>query len=534
MSDMKNQNELNRNELNRDEINQDEANRNEANRNEANQDEAYQDELNRNEANRNESNRNKKDRIARIKASFAGRKFKSGAYATILSAVVIVLVLVVNLIVSEMDLKVDLSTQGLYTLTDSTKDLVKDLKDDITIYYLAKSNSGDSVFRKIADKYDSLSEHIKLVDKDPVLYPKFTSQYVDNEITANSFLVVNERTQRARYVDSSEMVINEMDYNTWQSYTTGLDVEGKLTSAIQYVASEDLPVLYATTGHSENEPGELFESILDKQNVTVNKLQTLTAETIPGDCDILFINAPEKDFTDGEMTIIRDYMAQGGNVVIVLDYMAESLRNVKSLLEYYGVEIKDGIVCEGDASRHVPQLPHYIVPEIRAHEITGSITENKRFVITPVSSGLSQIENVRSSLKITPLLVTSDKAYSKVNVNAATFTKELGDLDGPFNIGLLASDTYNGVTSNLVVYTSELIFHDSSLEGYGNEDLLKSTINYLTGDSTAVSVKVRSMIPEAIRLTQQQAVFWGGVTVIALPALILTTGIIVNVRRRKR
>ena len=472
--------------------------------------------------------------LDKIKSSFTGRRFRSGAYATILSTIVIVLVLVVNLIVSELDLKVDLTTQNIYTLTDSTVGLVKNLKEDVTIYYLAESGYEETAFRKIAGKYDSLSDHIKVVNKDPILYPKFAAQYVDNEITANSFIVVNDMTGRARYIDNSELTIEEIDYNTFESYTTGIDAEGKLTAAIQYVTDPDLPVIYATTGHSEVEAGELFLSILEKQNVTVNTVQTLTTASIPKDCDILLINSPESDFSNDEMTMIKEYMAAGGDAVIVLDYMADSLNNVKSLLEYYGLQLKEGIVCEGDSNRHVPQYPHYIIPEVISHDITSTVMEGKKIVTTPVSSGLVELDGIRSSLTIEPLLVTSEKAYSKVNINSQVLAQELGDIEGSFYLGVLSSDTYNNITSNLIVYTSEQIFHDNYLQDYGNADLLKSTVNYLSGDFTAVSVKTRSFLPEIIILTEQQAALWGALVVIIVPVLILTAGIIVNVRRRKR
>lgn len=470
----------------------------------------------------------------KFKASFTGRKFRSGAYVSFISTIVVILILVVNLIISELDLNIDLSSQDLYTLTDDTLELVNNLEDDVTIYYLVETGSDAKIFQKIAEKYDNLSDHITLEHKDPVLYPKFASKYVEDTINTNSFLVVNNSNNRAKYVDNSELFVKEINYEKYDYDITGIDVEGKLTSAIQYVTTEDLPTVYVTAGHSELEIGELFKETLSKQNVTVNTLETFKTETIPEDCDILFINAPKADFTEEEITRIKDYMAAGGNVVAVVDFRALKMPNMLSLLNYYGMEMKDGIVCEGDANMHVPQYPHYIVPELLSHDITSGVTDSKRFVITPIASGLVVMDNNRSSLKVEPLLATSDQAYSKVSENPATFEKEAGDIDGPFYLGLLSSDTYNNITSNLVVYTSELIFDDSSLESYGNLDLLKSTVSNLSGDVAAISVRTRSVLPESIYLTQQQAITWGVITIIVLPALILVAGIFVSLRRRKR
>ena len=93
------------------------------------------------------------------------------------------------------------------------------------------------MFHKIGQKFDSISDRISLVQKDPIQYPNFASEYVDDEIGLNSFLVVNNRTNRAKYVDNSEMLVKEFNQQTFQYNTIGVDIEGKLLSAIQYVTN---------------------------------------------------------------------------------------------------------------------------------------------------------------------------------------------------------------------------------------------------------------------------------------------------------
>lgn len=480
-----------------------------------------------NDQKNNERNQNK------IKASFTGRSFKAGIYVSFISTLVFIIILVVNLIVSKMDLKIDLSSQELYTLTEPTRKLINDIDDDITIYYMVETGKEAAIFKNIAEKYDALSDNITLEYKDPILYPRFASKYVEDEITTNSFLVVNNSNNRARYVPNNELLIKELDYNTFDYVTTGIDVEGKLTSAIQYVTTAELPVLYMTTGHMEKETGEVFQSYMDKQNVKVGTVTTLT-EDIPEDSEILLINSPEADFTVEEIDKIKAYMAQGGHVILVVDYMAEELPNVKSLMDYYGIQMVEGIICEGDASKHVQQLPNYIVPSIQEHDITNGTVASRRFVIMPYSSGLTLAESRRSSLNIEPLFTTSDQAYSKVNMQAVTFDKESGDIDGPFYLGLLSTDTYKGVSSNLLVYSSEYIFDEASINQYGNATILTDTIAYLSGDAGAVSVKTRTLVPETLYVTQQQGIFWGAIIIIVLPVIILGAGILVTLKRRKR
>ena len=472
----------------------------------------------------------------KLRASFSGRKFKSGAYTSLLTVIVLAMLVVINLIISRMDLKVDLSVNQYYTLTQPTKDLVKGIKDDISIYYLVETGKETQIFKRIADKYESLSNHIKVELKDPVLYPKFASRYVEEEVKANSFLVVNHSNNRAKYVSYEEMLVygDEFNYETFNYNLVGIDVEGKLTSAVQYVTTEDVPVIYTTTGHKEKETGQIFTTALQKQNVKVKSTPTLTISSIPEDCDILMINSPEADFTADEIDMIMSYMENGGNVMLVVDYRATKLENLSALMDYYGIRMKDGIVFEGDSNKHAQNNPHLIIPDVKQHAITNTAIEYGKFVIMPSSTGLQILNNTRSSLKVEPLLVTSDKAYAKINLETNTFTKEIGDHDGPFYVGLAATDTFKGSSAKLIVYSSEFVFDDSALEGFGNYEILTGTISHLAGSIRPISVKTRSLSLDPLALTQKQANSWGIITAVILPLLILAGGVVISLRRRKR
>jgi ABC-2 type transport system permease protein len=483
----------------------------------------------------NNENDKKNNFIGNIKASFSGRKFRSGAYVTMMSAIVIVIVLVVNLIVTKMDYQIDISTQNYYTLSDKTKEVVKGLKDKVTIYYMVQSGNEEGKIQKIAESIDSLSNNITIVEKDPVLYPKFASQYVeDKTVTENSFIVVNETNGRSRYIDFSEMLIQELNYQTYQMESTGIDVEGKLISAVNYVSYEKLPVMYVTEGHGETKMGDALKASLDKMNVNVQALATLTKESIPEDCDILFINAPVIDFSEEESKMIKDYMAAGGNAIVTLNYKAEGLSNFNSIIDYYGMKSVNGIVVEGDANRHYQGYPHYLIPEINNHDITQLVRDKGLYVIVPIASGLQISDTTRSSLKVEPLLTTSDSAYSKVNVKSTTLEKENDDIAGPFHIGLIATDKYNNVTSKMVVYSSDTIFSDSVLQSSGNVDILSGTVGFLTGKASALSIPSKSLASERVTLTAQQAIIWGALTVLIIPVIILAIGIVVTLKRRKR
>ncbi len=470
-----------------------------------------------------------------FKKSFSNRKFKSGAYVSLISIIVIVILVVVNLIMSDLALKVDFSNDDLYTLTDETRNFIGDLEEDVTIYYLVESGYESTVFQRVAEEFESSSKNITLEQKDPVLYPQFAYQYLepDTEVKTNSFLIVNNKNDRAKYVDNSDLMVTEFNYNTLSFVATGIDMEGQIVSAIQYVTTTDLPVIYRTTGHNEMEIGSIFQSYLDKQNISLKTLETLKVDDIPEDCDVLLINVPQTDFTANEIDMIREYMASGGDVFIVADYAARNSSNLLSLLEYYGLKFNQGIVVEGNTNMHMSNNPHHIIPGVVEHDISKKMIDKQKFTIMKMTTGLTELDAVRSSLEITPLLISSEDSYSKIDESPQVWDKEEGDIDGPFYTGVHVTETFEGTTSNMVVFTSRTMFDDEALYYYGNEDMLSGTLAFLTDKVSAVTIPSKGVLPEFAYVTQQQAIFWGAMAIVILPIIILGIGAYVGIKRRR-
>ena len=68
-------------------------------------------------------------------------RMRSGIYASAVTVLVVVLAVLLNLIVRAVPTKYtefDLSEAGLYTLSDSSRDIAHALTQDVTIYYLPR------------------------------------------------------------------------------------------------------------------------------------------------------------------------------------------------------------------------------------------------------------------------------------------------------------------------------------------------------------------------------------------------------------
>lgn len=484
--------------------------------------------------NKKQNNQKRNDRKQKRKASFTSRKFKGGAYATVLSIIVIVLVLFINLAAGQWNLTMDLTTEARFSLKAETKEFLKGITDDITIYYLGITDSQEELFQKIVQQYPKTNANIQLEFVDIIKNPRFASQYTEETIDYDSFLVVNHTNGRSKYIPYSDMLVQEFNYSTYQMGITGIDVEGKLDAAIQYVTTEQLPTVYAVEGHGETGISETMGKLLSDSNISYQTLNTLTSEAVPQDCDVLLIYQPQSDYSEEEITLIKNYLTNGGNAVICIDYMASELVNFTELLNYYGVQTAEGIVLEGNTNYYIGNLPNSLVPTIDSSTLTEGI-RGKKFIVSQVSSGLLLKEEIRDTLSVSGVLTTSDDAYSKVNMNSSTMQKEEGDIDGPFYVGVMAEEEYNGIETKVVIYSGKYLFEDSliSTSNYGNRQLFVQTINELAGEVETISVPASSLIEEMLVMTSAQKNQNGILLAAVLPVLILGIGIMVVVKRRR-
>lgn len=90
------------------------------------------------------------------------RVFQSGAYASALTVVVLVAVILLNLVIGAIPTKYtefDISSGQMFTLSDTTLNLMSSLDKDVTAYYLGQSGNEDSNITRILDRYAGESSH---------------------------------------------------------------------------------------------------------------------------------------------------------------------------------------------------------------------------------------------------------------------------------------------------------------------------------------------------------------------------------------
>lgn len=463
--------------------------------------------------------------------------FQNGAMASVLTALVLVAVILVNLMVGMLPSKYtqwDMSQNGIYSIGDTTKELLAGLEQDVTFYYLAQSGYESQSVVTFLDRYTQESKHLCWEQKDPAVYPTFAQQYGAENASEGSIIVVSG--DRSKVIDSNDLYTYDYsDYYTTGSYDVLFDGEQQLTSAVYYVTTQDLPKVYTLTGHGEQQLTGDQESALNMQNIEVEDLALVSSEGIPEDAAAVLIAGPTVDYTTEDVQILRDYLSSGGKLILMSD-SAASTPNLNALMADYGLTTLDGLVVEGNSSYHARGYNYYLLPQIQSHEATSGLSN--LYVMLPYAQAIqtSELENVT----VDSLLITSSSAYNKAaGYDMATTDKEEGDQEGPFDLAVAATKTENedeGIESQ-VIWVSSVALLDQNVNasvGGGNDQFLLGCVSWLSGQDSSILIAAKSLSSDVLSVSAADAAFWGNLTTIVLPVICLIAGAAITIKRRRQ
>lgn len=479
--------------------------------------------------------------FAKFKASFKTRSFRVGGYSVVAAVIVVAIAVAANFFVNALPsgwTQIDTTSNQLFTISEQTENIVSSLEQDVTIYWVVQSGAEDSTVGNLLDRYKGLSDHISVVKKDPDVYPTFIQQYTST-IYNNSLIV--ESGERYRYVSYEEIFV--YDYSSYYytgSYDVSFDGESVLTSAIDYVVSEDMPKIYSLTGHGESSLSSNFSSAVEKENMELEEVSLLTLEAVPEDADCILIYAPQSDISTEEKTMLEEYLGNGGNLVLITDPPQDgALENLEALMAYYGVTAAEGIVVEGSQSNYARGTPYYLLPDYGSHDITASLEDGGYYVLLPIAQGLTVSEELPTNVTVTELLTTSDSAFSKVaGYNLTTYEREAGDIAGPFALAVaITEELDDGIESNIIWVSSTSLLDDQTntqVSG-GNQDLFLNMLNYLCEpEGSSISIHAKSLSYEYLTMDNGTTTILTMLVLGIIPIAYLTVGIVVTVRRKRR
>ncbi|MBS4985993.1 MAG: GldG family protein [Hungatella hathewayi] len=453
------------------------------------------------------------------------RKVKHGGYSAVLSVIVVAAVIIINMIAGQMPqhLKsIDVSGTDLYEISDTTKEVLAGLEQDITIYVVGNPDRVDDRVRTMVGKYQQLSGHIQVEEIDTVLHPSWVSS---NDAEDNSLLITCEATGKHVTVPFTDIVqFDQMSYYYYGQYReTEFDGEGQITSAIASASSDVVKTVYEINGHGEGSLSDSVREMLDKSGLTLASINLLTDDGIPEDADLVICNGPVTDFADDEKSMILDYLNQGGHMVLLAGVSENERPNLEEVMETYGLVLEDGYVA--DMSQNYQRNPYAIFPTMdNSSEIMTGI-DSKTAALVIEGTAMSQMEELPENVEIETFMSTSADGV---------LVTEDSQTEGTWMLGARAVKMLDSGSSVLTVITTPSLISEQITSQFTNLSNLNVFMNVVTADFedvTNISIPAKSL--EVTYNTFPNAGVYGMVFIFLIPIVVLVTGLLVWTKRRK-
>lgn len=478
-------------------------------------------------------------KAAKLSVLKVNRIFRNGLVSSAILAAAVGLAVLLNLGVRLLPARYtefDLSEDGLYTLSDSSIQLTRELQDDVTLYYLCETGNEDAIITRLLDQYAAESSRFSWQLKDPAVYPTFAAQYDAQDSASGSLILVSG--EDSIVLDAADLY--EYDYTDYYytgSYSVTFAGESRISSALYRLTSGETSAVYFTTNHGELALTESLTDALEAQNISVQGLNLLSS-AIPDDCELLIINCPSADFAGeeglaDEIAALNEYLERGGRLMVMTDAYY-STPNLDEVLARFGLTRTEGLVVEGDDNYSLYGYPYYLLPDysytVESTALDG--LDPSKPVLLQMAQGiqLTATENIVSEA----LLTTSDSAYSKAaGYDMTTVEKEEGDLDGPFTLAAYARNEDTGAEV-IWIGSSNMDNESVYLSVPGNCDFLLGCAASLTGQSSSILIESKALEADQLTLSGSLVSALGAVFVLLIPAAVLGVGAVVTIRRRRR
>lgn len=428
-----------------------------------------------------------------------------------------VLLIIAVVLLAQLSLKTNISADwtanSRHSLSDTSKDFLQQLDHEITIQaFISPSSEYRPILESLLTRYQRYSD-------------KLTIHYINPDFSPELVRKLNIQRQGEMVVSMAEKQQHVFDLS-----------EQSLTNALITVSRQQEQWLIFIEGHGERTPLNnanynlsVWGEQLKQKGFELQALNLVEHSQIPSNATTVIIASPERAWLDGEIDIIKDYIADGGNLL----WLAEPNNNqhLASLAEQLAIEFISGTVLDPNAQMLGISDPQFVLITDYANHPIGAATAGVTIFPQAVA-----IENHAENLdwQQLALLTTAKNAWSEMgpideNPDLPPIFDLGNDTAGPLNLGYVLTrnpdDNSDNEHQQRIAVIGDGDFLSNTYIGNGsNLDLGIALMNWLAGDDSLISIPVKTTLDNQLELSRIQSMFIGLGFLIVIPVLLLSIG----------
>lgn len=494
------------------------------------------------------------------------------AFTVVFIAVAVVINLFFGILSEKVNLRADLTAEQVFTLSDTSTDLIGDLKnagrkieliisaDEETVKSTSSTSSGVSVTKYIYETCEAYSKEyggITVSYVDPTYNPSYYKSRgidlddgTDASVTGSVIMAVYS-SDTGRYKIIKSTAVSDLEY---------VGFERRLAASVLFVSRENLQTVGIITGHGESTV-PYYQLLLEDNGYVVEYLQLSDVETVPDKYSMLVIVNPTRSYDVADIEKIDAFLSNGeelGKHLMVfgdLD-MSENSYLERYLKDEWGLSIGDETVFDSSSDYvYSPQNVNmsFLTLNYAESTISGKLASSNaplRVQLGKTKTVVREFEDL-DNVSTCVLLSSSDTSFSKDITlyqynNIKNTVKEEGDKEGPFAIAALSEKyRYNGTlktASDVVVCASTSLVDEIFLSNYYGStsttaEYMINLTKYLVASTEEIDADITS-----VDLSGNSLAFSSGtdfilsfvLIVVVLPVIFIAVGVVVTLKRKHR
>lgn len=414
----------------------------------------------------------------------------------------------------EFHLQVDVTQNARHTLAAASRAVLATLDGPVvaTVYV---DNRGE-VRRAIQDLFTRYQRH----------KPDFALEFVDADVDP-------ERVRAANVLPGGEVFLAYKG-TTERLAVNALTEEG-VTNALTRLGRSGERWWVFVTGHGErrvdreaNFDLSTWATQLRQRGLKTRSLALTESGQIPQNTTVLVIAGPRAKWLPGEVRAIENHLMAGGNLL----WLGEpgGLYGLDRVAEFLGVEFQPGVVVDPLAAQLIGQPTAAVVSRYTNHPAVRNFQDVSVF---PQAAALTV--RAPDGWQGMALLDSNENAWAETGALTGELRFDKGkDIRGPLTLAVALTRARDGREQRVVVTGDGDFLANSVIANGGNLELGMNLANWLSQDDAYLNIPVQTARDRRLDFSPRARQILRDVFQFLLPLALLSAGVVIWWRRRRR
>ncbi|MCK5664864.1 MAG: GldG family protein [Thiotrichaceae bacterium] len=438
----------------------------------------------------------------------------------------------------------DWTVNGQNSLNEVSIKLLENLTDPVEIVSYTNKKSVQQAIQELISRYQRVKKDISLIFVDPNLDP---DKVRNLQLSIDGEMIIFHQGRQEHLKELSEQMLSN--------------------SLHRLLRARKRQIVFVQ-GHGERSPDKKanfdlsdFSRHLKRQGMKIQTLNLIKSLEIAENTAVLIIAGPQANFLSTEVKLIIEYVKNGGNLLWLGDPLKrdkdDPMQGLLPLAEHLGIEFLDGVIVDPSTLDYDIKSPDYaIVTDYPPHAITTGFSTLTLF---PQATGIERLpayleeekkvedeQQEENMFTMTTLLDTVERSWVETSMlKSSVKFDEKQDIAGPITLAMLLTREFNhepvGSTAapvkkqqRIIIFGDGDFLSNTYLGNGGNLTLGLNVFNWLSHDEQFLSIPIQKKNDIILDISPAKLSLLGGFFLFIVPALLITIGSFIWLKRRHR